>query len=40
LNIALRGLIISPYFSNLCSENVTGRDPHAVMGYELTRIED
>ena len=40
LNIALRGMIISPYFSNLTGDNFKGRDPNTVMGYELTRVED
>ena len=35
LNIALRGLIVTPYFANFLPENYDGVNPHEVMGFSL-----
>jgi len=40
LNIALRGMVISPYFANLHGENYNGKTPHEIIGFSLTRLEN
>lgn len=35
LNIALRGLIVTPYFANFLPEDYNGVNPHEVMGFSL-----
>jgi len=35
LNIALRGLIVTPYFANFLGEGYAGQTPHEIMGFSL-----
>jgi hypothetical protein len=40
LNMGLRGLIFSTYYSELTNPNYTGKTPLEVIDYSINRVED
>jgi hypothetical protein len=40
LNIGLRGLCYSTYYSEFTNSSYTGKTPLQIMGYHLNRLED